>query len=96
MGQMLCFSFEGRDYTEDLVDIFPCRCDEVTLPMLGAAFFERGRLAPSWLNIHPPHTVALGDIGYVPEAGGFVAVHNVHRAFQATSGTFLERAFGVL
>ena len=89
MGEMLLSPFAFRDSAQDqdFVDILPCRIDEVTLPMLGAAFFERGRLAPCFLDIHPSDTVALGDIGYVTEAGEFVVVDNVHHSLQAKSGT---------
>ena len=87
MGKMFLSPSTSKDSTDDLVDIFPCRFGEVTLPMLGAAFFERGWLALSWLDIHPSDTVALGDVGYVTEDGRFVAVDNVHRSLQANSGT---------
>ena len=87
MGEMLFSSFTSRDSPRDLVDILPCRFDKVTLPMLGAAFFEQGWLAPSWLDIHSSNMVALGDVGYVTEAGGFVVVDNVHRSLPAESGT---------
>ena len=69
--------------TEDLVDILRCRYEETNLSMLGAAFFERGWLAPSVCNFNPINTVGLGDIGYMNEAGNFVAVDNVHRFMQA-------------
>ena len=87
MGDMLCTSSAMMNNTEDLLDIFPCRFDEVTLPMLGAAFFERGWLAPRFLGIHPTDTVALGDIGYKMETGKFVVVGNVHHSLEAESGT---------
>ena len=87
MGEMLLSPFQQRDQIEDLVDILPSRFDEVTLPILGAAFFECGCLAPCRLDIHPYNPVALGTIGYVTEAGKFVVVDNVHHSLQAKSGT---------
>ena len=87
MGKMFLSASTSKDSTDDLVDMFPCRFDEVTLPMLGAAFFERGWLAPSWLDIHPSDTVALGDVGYMTEDGEFVVVDNIHHSLQAKSGT---------
>ena len=55
--------------------------------MLGAALFERGLLAPRVLGIRPTGTIALGDVGYVTEAGDFVVVNNLHQHMQAGSGT---------
>ena len=86
MGVMFLFASTSKDSTVDLVDILPCRFDEVTLPMLGATFFEQGWLAPRFLNLRPSDMVALGDIGYVTEAGEFVVVDNVHHSLQAGSG----------
>ena len=81
---MFLFSFTPKDSTDD--DILPCRFDEVTLPMLGAAFFERDWLAPRSLDICPSDIVALGDIGYWTDAGKFIVVDNVHHSLQAGSG----------
>ena len=86
MGEMLLSPFASRDSTRDLVDILPRRFDEVTLPALGAVFFERGWLAPSGFRV-TSYTDTLGDVGYVTEAGEFVVVDNVHRSLQAESGT---------
>ena len=86
MGEMLLSPSTPKDSTDDLVDILPCRIDEVTLPMLGAAFFERDWLAPRVLDIRPSDTIALGDIGYWTDAGEFVVVDNVHHSLQAKSG----------
>ena len=84
-------SFVPRGSTPDIVDILPCRFDEVTLPALGAAFFQQGWLAQSMVYIHPSGTVALGDVGYVTEAGDFVVVDEVHHLLQAESGTLSWR-----
>ena len=86
MGDMLCSSLRWLDSTENRVDILPRPFEEVTLLMLGAAFFERGWLGPSGACIHPSDRVALGDIGYVTEAGDFAVVNNVHHSLQAESG----------
>ena len=86
MVEMFLSPSTSKDSTDDLVDILPCRFEEVTLPMLGAAFFERGRLAPRCLDIRPSGIVALGDIGYWTDAGEFVVVDNVHHSLQAESG----------
>ena len=93
MGNFLLSPFAFRDSSQDFVDILPCRFDEVTLPMLGAAFFERGWLAPSRLDIHPSDPVALGDVGYVTEAGEFVIVDNIHRSLQAEYGTLSWKGY---
>ena len=85
MGEMLLSPFKNS--TDGLVNILPCRFDEVTLPMLGAAFFEQGWLALRFLGIRPSDMVALGDVGYVTMEGEFVVVYNVHHSLQATSGT---------
>ena len=53
--------------------------------MLGAAFFERGWIRPILRSIHPIDKLALGDIGYITEAGNFVVVDNVHHRLQAES-----------
>ena len=96
MGEMFLSSSMSKDSSDDLVDILPYRFDEVTLPMLGAAFFQRGWLAPSWLNIHPSDRVALGDVGYVTEDGRLVFIDNVHHSLQAEFGTLSwEGASGV-
>ena len=87
MGEMFLSPSTPKDSTDDFVDILPCRFDEVTLPMLGAAFFERCWLSPRFLNIRPSDIVALGDIGYVTEDGEIVVVDNVHHCLQAKSGT---------
>ena len=85
MGEMLLSPSMLRGSTDDFVDILPCRFDEVTLPMLGSAFFERDCLAPRSLHIRPSDTIALGDIGYWTDAGEFVVVDNVHHYLQAES-----------
>ena len=69
MGDLLLSASTSGDNTDDFVDMFPCRFDDVTLPMLGVAFFERGWLAPNSFDIHSSDRVALGDIGYVTEDG---------------------------
>jgi hypothetical protein len=74
------------DSADNLVDILGCRHEEIELPMLGAAFFDRGLLASQSLTIAPIDGIALGDIGYVTEGGNFVAVDNVHQYLQAKSG----------
>ena len=81
MGARIINSFRFREPTDDIDDILSCPYDDITLPMLGAALFERG-----W-SIHPMDTLALGDIGYVTEACNFVVVDNVHHRLQAKSGT---------
>ena len=86
MGEMFLSPSTSKNSTDDFVDILPCRFDEVTLPMLGAAFFERGWLAPRSLHIRPSDTVALEDIGYWTDAGEFIVVDNVHHSLQAESG----------
>ena len=86
MGVMFVFASTSKDSTVDLVNMLPCRFDEVTLPMLGATFFEQGWLAARFLDIRPSDTVALGDVGYVTEDGEFVVVDNVHHSLQAGSG----------
>ena len=80
IAEMFLSPSPSKYSTDDLGDILPCRFDEVTLPMLGAAFFEQGWLAPTRLDIHPSDPVALGDLGYVTEGGEFVIVDNIHRA----------------
>ena len=92
MGDLLLSASASRDNTDDFVDMFPCRFDEVTLPMLGAASFQRGWLASTWFNVHPSDPVALGDIGYVTEDGGFVVVDNIHHYLQAEAGTLSWKA----
>ena len=87
MGEMLCRLSEEMESTDDLVDILGCPYKEISLPMLGAALFEQGLLAPRFLHIRPTGTIALGDVGYVTEDGDFVIVDNVHQHFQADSGT---------
>ena len=87
MGDTLCSYLRWMDSTEDLVDILSCRLEEVTLPMLGAAFFERGWRVPRQFFIHPTCPIALGDIGYVTEDHHFVVVDSVHHSLQAESGT---------
>ena len=86
MGEMLLYPSTSKDSTDDFADILPCRFDEVTLPMLGSAFFERDWLAPRSLDIRPSDIVALGDIGYWTDAGEFIVVDNVHHSLQAESG----------
>ena len=85
IGQMISESFCRGEPTGDIDDILPCRYDEITLPMLGAALFERGWVHPTHHFTHPIDTLALGDIGYVTEAGKFVVVDNVHHRLQAES-----------
>ena len=87
MKKMFLSPSTSKDSADDLVDIFSCPFDEVTLPMLGATLFEQGRLAPSRVDIHPSDPVALGDVGYVTEDGGFVVVDNIHHYLQAEAGT---------
>ena len=87
MGDAILESLHLGEPTDDIDDILSCRYDEVTLPMLGAALFERGWIRPSHRSIHPIGPLALGDIGYVTEAGKFVVVDNVHHRLQAESGT---------
>jgi hypothetical protein len=87
LGEMLCRSLSRIDGADNLVDILGCRHEEIELPILGAAFFERGLLASKSLSISPIERIALGDIGYVAEAGNFVVVDNVHQYLQAKSGT---------
>ena len=86
IGQMISESFRWGEPT-DIDDILPCRFDEITLPMLGLALFERGWVHPTHHLIHPIDTLALGDIGYLTEARRFVVVDNVHHRLQAKSGT---------
>ena len=85
MGEMLCRLSEKTESTDDLVDILGCSYQEISLPMLGAAMFERGLLASRYVTIYPTSTVALGDVGYVTETGDFVVVDNVHQSIQADS-----------
>ena len=87
MGEMLCRLSGEMESTDDLVDILECPYEEISLPMLGAALFERGLLRPRILPIRPTGTIALGDVGYVTEAGDFVVVDNVHQYMQAEPGT---------
>ena len=87
IGQMISESFCRGEPTDDIDNILPCRYDEITLPMLGAALFERGWVHPTHHSISPIDTFALGDIGYVTEARKFVVVDNVHHRLQAKSGT---------
>jgi hypothetical protein len=85
MGEMLCLSLSRIDSADNLVDILGCHHEEIKLPMLGAAFFEQGLLASKWCAIAPIDGIALGDIGYVTEAGNFLVVDNVHQCLQAKS-----------
>ena len=87
MGNMILRSLRWGEPTDDIEDILPCRYDEITLPMLGAELYERGWIHRNYCSIHPIDTLALGDIGYVTEAGKFVVVDNVHHRLQAKSGT---------
>ena len=87
IGEMISHSFCLEEPTDDIDDILLCRYDEITLPMLGAALFERGWVHPSLHSIYPIDTLALGDIGYVTEARKFVVVDNVHHRLQAKFGT---------
>ena len=87
MGDAILESLHFGKPTDDIDDILSRPCGEVTFPMLGAALFERGWIRPMNRSIHPIDTLALGDIGYVTEAGKFVVVDNVHHHLQAKSGT---------
>jgi hypothetical protein len=87
MGEMLCLSLSRIDSADNLVDIHGCHHEEIDLPMLGAAFFERGLVTSKSLSIAPMARIALGDVGYVTEAGDFVVVDNMHQYLQAESGT---------
>ena len=87
MGEMLCRLSEEMEITDELVDILGCPYEEASLPMLGAALFERGLLTPRFPRIRPTGTITLGDVGYVTEDGDFVIVDNVHQHLQAESGT---------
>ena len=87
MGDMILRSLGLGAPTDDIDDILSCRYDEITLPMLGAALLERGWIRRSRRSIHPIDALALGDIGYVIEAGKFAVVDNVHHRLQAKSGT---------
>jgi hypothetical protein len=87
MEYMLCRSLSRMDSADNLLDILGCRNAKIELPMLGAAFFERGVLASSVDSIAPIDVIALGDIGYVTEARNFVVVDNVHQYLQAKFGT---------
>ena len=87
MGEMLCRLSEEMESTDDLVDILGCSYEEISLPMLGEALFERGLLAPRYFSIRSTGTIALGDVGYETEAGNFVVVDNIHHYLQAESGT---------
>ena len=87
MGDAILESLHLGEPTDDIDDILSRPYDEVTLPMLGAALFERGWIRPSYCSIHPIDTLALGDIGYVTEARKFVVVDNMHHRLQAESGT---------
>ena len=87
MGEMLCHLLEELESTDDLVDILGCGHEETSLPMVGAALFDRGWLSPRYPRINPIGTLALGDIGYVIEDNGFVTVDNFHQSLQAGSGT---------
>jgi len=87
MGNMMLSSSAWRQSTENLLNILRCRYDEITLPILGAAFFERGWVERRGWYIHDADTVGLGDIGYRDEADSFVFVHNFHHQLQAESGT---------
>ena len=87
MGDTILESLRLGEPTDDIDDILSCRYGEITLPMLGAALFERGWIQPSHRSIHPIDPLALADIGYVTEAGNFVVVDNMHHRLQAKSGT---------
>ena len=86
MGKMILHSLLLEQRTDDIEDILPCRYDEITVPMLGAAFFEWGWAPQTYPSIQPIVRLALGDIGYVTEAGNIVVVDNVHHRLQAKSG----------
>ena len=87
MGNMMLSSSAWRQSTVDLLNILGCRYDEITLLMLGAAFFERGWVEPRGWCFHGADTIALGDIGYKDEASSFVFVDNVHDQMRAEFGT---------
>ena len=87
MGDAILESLHQGEPTDDIDDILPSHYDEITLLMLRAALFEQGWI---WLTHHciqPIDTLALGDIGYVTEAGEFVLVDNMHYCLQAKSRT---------
>ena len=88
MGEILCGAlWRVMESTDDLVDILGCPYEEITLPMLGVAFFELGLLSRRFFGIRPTGTIALGDVGYETVAGNFVVVDNVHENLQAMSGS---------
>ena len=87
IGDSILESLHWGEPTDDIDDILSRPYDEITLPMLGAALFERGWIQPILRSIHPIGPLALGDIGYVTEAGNFVVLDNVHHRLQAKSGT---------
>ena len=82
IGEMILRASLGGERGDDIEDILRCHYDEITLPMLGAALFERGWVRESSLYIHPIDAIALGDIGYVTEGGNFVVVDNMHHRLQ--------------
>jgi hypothetical protein len=86
MGKMMVRSLRDKECPDELVDVLQCRYNEITLPMLGATLFEQGLVSPTWVSISPIDKVALGDIGYVTEAGNFVVVDNIDYRLQAESG----------
>ena len=89
MGEMLCGALlRVVKSTDDLVDILGCPYEEITIPMLGVAFFQRGLLERRFFGILPTGTIALGDVGYETAAGNFVVVDNVHENLQAMSRSF--------
>ena len=65
MGEMLCgVLWRVMESTDDLVDILDCPYEEITLPMLGVAFFELGLLARCSFGIRSTGMIALRDVGY--------------------------------
>jgi hypothetical protein len=58
-----CDSLSRMDSADNLVDILGCRHEEIELPMLGAAFFERGLLASKSfpiVSVDSPHRMCSG------------------------------------
>ena len=82
MEEMILHVLLLEQQTDNIEDVFLCRYDEVILPVLGAAFFERGWAHPAYPHTQPIDTLALGDIGYVTQVGNFVVVDNVHACRQ--------------
>ena len=84
LGHMLLMSIGWPRHTGDIDEILPYRHDDITLPILGAALFERGWVHSTELHVHATDALTLGDTGYVTE-GNFVVVDNVHHRLQGKS-----------